>query len=292
MGLDNFALNYENDCKPVSGLRLSEFNLLSAEIYKLCGIQLPETKISLIEGRVRKRIKALGLKSFREYLDYWGTSTGKDRELIPLINAVTTNKTDFFREKAHFDYLLETVLEEFDSSHGGNFTLWSAGCSTGEEPYTLAMLLKEYYENSRNNLFTIYATDISTDVLNIAIDGVYNIESVEIIPFHLKKKYLLKSRNPERKVVRMCPEIRKAVNFSRINFMEDDYKIPGNLDVVFCRNVLIYFDKFTQEKVLCKIADKMKNGGYLFLGHSETILGMNLPLERVASTIYKKVQDD
>ena len=292
MDLENLAVNNQSDCKPATGLRLSEFNLLSTEIYNLCGIQLPETKISLIEGRVRKRIKALGLKSFREYIDYWNSSKGKEQELIPLINAITTNKTDFFREKTHFDYLLETVLEEYEANPGANFTVWSAGCSSGEEPYTLAMLLKEYFENRKNHLFTIYASDISTDVLNIAIDGVYSADNVEVIPYNLKKKYLLKSKNHEQKEVRICPEIRRLVNFTRINFMEDDYKIPGSIDVVFCRNVLIYFDKYTQEKVLGKIAGKMKNGGYLFLGHSETILGMNLPFERVAATIYKKVKPE
>jgi chemotaxis protein methyltransferase CheR len=286
---EDFALLYKFEIKPLAGLKISEFKKLSAEIYKICGIQLPETKISLIEGRIRRRIKALALKSFEEYLEYFFSAAGKEKELIPLINAVTTNKTDFFREKAHFDFLLGTVLDEIDTSPWSLFSVWSAGCSTGEEPYTLAILLKEYFENRKNNLFTIYATDISTDVLKAAIDGVYSMESVEVIPMHLKKKYLFKSKNPEKQEVRFCPEIRKQVNFSRINFMEDEYEIPGNLDAVFCRNVLIYFDKSTQEKVLYKISEKIKYGGYLFLGHSETIMGMNLPLEHVAATIYRKV---
>jgi chemotaxis protein methyltransferase CheR len=280
---------YKFENQPFAGLKPSEFSKLSSEINKLCGIQLPETKISLIEGRVRRRIKALGLKSYEQYLEYLFSAAGKEQELIPLVNAITTNKTDFFREKAHFDFLINTVLDEIIVSPLNNFSVWSAGCSTGEEPYTLAILLNEYFENHKNNLFTIYASDISTDVLKKAIDGVYSLESVEVIPMNLKKKYLLKSKNQEKQEVRFCPEIRRQVNFLRINFMDDEYKIQSDLDAVFCRNVLIYFDKITQEKVIRRISDKIRDGGYLFLGHSETILGMNLPLERVAATIYRKV---
>jgi chemotaxis protein methyltransferase CheR len=286
---NDFEPSYKFGNMPVAELTISEFNKLSSEIYNLCGIKLPETKITLIEGRVRRRIKALGLKSYEEYLKYLFSNEGKEKELIPFINAVTTNKTDFFREKAHFDFLLNTVLKEMDTSTWNIFSVWSAGCSTGEEPYTLAILLMDYFENKKNNLFTIYASDISTDVLKTAIDGVYSLESVEVIPLYMKKKYLLKSKDPEKKEVRICPELRRQVKFSRINFMEDEYDVPGNLDAAFCRNVLIYFDKLTQEKVLYRISDKIRNGGYLFLGHSETITGMNLPLERVAATIYRKV---
>lgn len=279
---DNFEI------QTLTPLKMSEFNRLSFEINKQCGIQLPESKLSLIEGRLRRRIKALKLESYEVYLKYLFSKEGWERELIHLIDAVTTNKTDFFRENAHFEYLVNNVLNEIDEPYDV-FSIWSAGCSTGEEPYTLAIVLNEYFENRKNKLFNIHASDISTDVLRKAKDGVYTLESVEVIPLELKKKYFLKSKNPEKKVARICPEIRRQVNFTRINFMDVEYDIPRNLNAVFCRNVLIYFDRATQEKVLNKICDKIKTGGYLFLGHSETIMGMNLPVERVASTIYVKV---
>jgi chemotaxis protein methyltransferase CheR len=270
-------------------LKVSEFNKLSAEIYKLCGIHLLDTKMLLIEGRIRKRIKVLGLNSFDEYLKYLFSEKGSEQELIPLIDVVTTNKTDFFRENAHFEFLLNTVLPEIENSCQNGFTVWSAGCSTGEEPYTLAILLNNYSETHKSVLFTIYASDISTDVLKKAMDGIYSHESGEVIPLALKKKYLLKSKDHEKQQVRVCRELREQVNFLRINLIEEEYDVPRNLDLVFCRNVLIYFDKPTQEKVLLRICKKIKTGGYLFLGHSETVMGMKLPLERVAATIYKKI---
>ena len=270
-------------------MNISEFNRLSAEIYKLCGIQLLESKMLLVEGRIRRRIKTLGLHSFDEYLKYLFSEQGYKMELIPLVDAITTNKTDFFRENVHFEYLTSSVLPGLDTSGQNCFSVWSAGCSTGEEPYTLAIVLNDYFEGRNNSNYKIYATDISTEVLKIASNGIYSFECIEPIPLHLKKKYLLKGKDPENPQARICADLRRQVNFSRLNFMDAEYEIPGNLDAVFCRNVLIYFNKDTQEKVIQKMLHKLKIGGYLFLGHSESIIGMKLPLERMAATIYKKV---
>lgn len=275
--------------QPIGRLTPGEFNKLSAEIFRICGIQLPDSKISLVEGRVRRRVKALGLASFGQYIEYLFSDAGAAKELTPLIDAVTTNKTDFFREKAHFDYLVNTVLPELDPFQRSNFSVWSAGCSTGEEPYTLAFILNEYFTPARATQFTIYASDISMDVLKRATEGVYPAESAEVIPLELKKKYLLKSKNSDSQLVRICPEVRRQVNFIYLNFMSGEYDVPGNLDAVFCRNVLIYFNKGVQEQVLSRICEKIRSGGYLFLGHSESVMGMSLPLERVAATIYRKV---
>jgi chemotaxis protein methyltransferase CheR len=289
MYLTDFTPSSEYEIQSFGRLKISEFKKLSKKIYKLCGIQLPDIKLSMVEGRLRKRVKTLGLNSFGDYMNYLFSSPGMEQELIPLIDAVTTNKTDFFRESIHFDFLLNTVLSELETPAFGTFSAWSAGCSTGEEAYTLAIVLNEYFENKKNINFTIYASDISTDVLKKAIDGIYSFETVEVIPMDLKKKYFLKSKDPEKHVARIRPELRQQVIFSRINFMEPEYEIPENLDVVFCRNVLIYFDKETQAKVLYKICNKIKKGGFLFIGHSETIQGMDLPLKRAAATIYRRV---
>jgi chemotaxis protein methyltransferase CheR len=271
-----------------------DFIRLSKTIYNICGILLPESKKVLVEGRVRKRVKETGLPSYQAYMKYLFTETGKEKELIPLIDMITTNKTDFYRENAHFEFLVETALplliSVIKNSHKNPFMqFWSAGCSTGEEPYTLAIILNEYFARFRDFQFQIHASDISTDVLKKAALGIFEYEKIDVIPEQLKIKYLLKSKDPEKKIVRFVSEIRRQINFSRINLMDQNYDMPDLLDVVFCRNVLIYFDKQTQEAVIRKLAGKMKTGGYLFLGHSESIMGMKVPLERAASTIYVKI---
>jgi chemotaxis protein methyltransferase CheR len=270
-----------------------DFTRLSNSIYRICGISLPEVKKTLIEGRIRKRMKQLEIKTYNSYINYLFSDSGTQNEIIPFIDSVTTNKTDFFRESVHFDYLTDTILPELtklDKKKGWKKPLlfWSAGCSTGEEPYTLAIVLNEFRNINCDYQFEIFASDISTEVLSKASMGIFEMEKTDVIPIELKKKYLLKSKDPIKPMVRFISELRNQIQFLRINFMDDNYDLPDNLDIVFCRNVLIYFDKTTQEKVLKKIIHKMRSGGYLFLGHSETIMGMELTLKRVASTIYRK----
>lgn len=272
----------------------ADFTKLSQMIYSVCGINLPDAKKILVESRIRKRMKMLGYGSYKLYLDFLYSPIGKEEELIPLIDVITTNKTDFFREIAHFEFLDHTALPEILSRNSNSVVkqplqFWSAGCSTGEEPYTLAIVLNEYFEKNTSPGFKIYASDISTDVLKKAMLGVFEKEKVDVIPLNLQRKYLLKSKDPSKQLYRFIPGVRNQINFSRINFLDNEYEIPKNLNVIFCRNVLIYFDKPTQEKVLNKLVNKLEKGGYLLLGHSETIMGLKLPLERVASTIYKRV---
>lgn len=271
-----------------------DFSKLSSMIYNVCGINLPDAKKLLVESRIRKRMKTLGYSSYKLYLDFLYSPKGKDEELIPLIDVITTNKTDFFRENAHFEFLEQSALPAILSRKTNSIVkqplqFWSAGCSTGEEPYTLAIVLNEYFEKNSGPGFHIYASDISTDVLKKAELGVFEKEKVDAIPISLQRKYLLKSKDPNKQLYRFIPPVRNQIQFSRINFLENDYNVPNNLNVIFCRNVLIYFDKPTQEKVLNKLANKLEYGGYLLLGHSETIMGLKLPLERVASTIYQRV---
>ncbi|MBI2419650.1 MAG: chemotaxis protein CheR [Ignavibacteriales bacterium] len=289
MDLKSFNRFEIPDPRTRSCLKITEFNRLSTEINKLCGIKLPDSKLVMVEGRLRRRVKVLGLETFEEYVKYLFSETGAKHEMVPLIDAITTNKTDFFRENAHFEFLRSAVLPEVEKLQRNIFLAWSAGCSTGEEPYSLAIVLSEYFEKSKMHSFSIFASDISTEALNKAIDAIYSLECIEVIPMDLKKKYLMKYKDPAKPQARVCPGIRSLVNFSRVNLIEDEYDVPGDLDVVFCRNVLIYFDKATQEKVLGRISAKLRTGGYLFLGHSESILGMNLPLKRAAMTVYKKV---
>jgi len=267
-----------------------DFNRLSAFIHAQYGIHLPPTKKSLLEGRLRKRMKSVQASSFRNYCDYLFTKEGMAEELVHMIDAVTTNKTDFFREPSHFTYLTGKVLPELtDGASGHNkIVIWSAACSTGEEPYTLAMILSEYANQSRGFDFSILATDISTKVLGKAEQAVYEAEKIEPIPMALRKKYLLKSRDPLRQVVRIIPELREKITFRRLNLVDTDYPVPEGIHAIFCRNVLIYFDNATQERLIRQFCRHLAPGGHLFMGHAETLNNLKVPLHYVAPTIYRK----
>lgn len=270
-----------------------DFNRFSRLVYDQCGIKLPPHKRSMLEARLRKRLRALNLDTFEAYADLIFAKELAADELVNLIDVVTTNKTDFFREPAHFDYLTNTALPYLVSSFSAGLQqplkVWSAGCSTGKEPYTLAMVLSEFQERQPDFRFDILGTDICTDVLEKAVQGIYAAVKVEPVPERMKKKYLLKSKNPESNLVRVSAELRSLARFRRLNFMDDDFGFREPFDIIFCRNVIIYFDRPTQEKLLAKLADCLAPGRFLFLGHSETLLGLDLPLQQMAPSVYRKV---
>jgi len=264
-----------------------EFKKLSSFIYKESGIRLPDVKKVMLQCRLQKRLRDLNLHTFKEYCDYLFSREGADGEIIHMLDVVSTNKTDFFREPAHFDFLTEKILPDFyQSAKGKQFKVWSAGCSSGEEPYTLSIVLSEFAEKNPGFDFGIWATDLSTRILQTAMNAVYKEDRVEIVPLTLKKKYMLKSKDRTNPTVKMAPNIRNKVRFGRLNFMDDHYSISETFDVIFCRNVLIYFDRDTQEQVINKLCTKLKPEGYLILGHSESILNMKLPLKQIKPTIY------
>ncbi len=270
-----------------------EFHRLSEFIHTECGIKMPSVKKVMLEARLQKRLRALGMSTFSEYCDFLFSPRGIDIELVHMIDVVTTNKTDFFREPAHFTYLTGTVLPALIRLHGAGvrkpLSVWSAGCSTGEEPYTLSMVLSEFARREVSGFsFFILATDISTRVLEAAQRGIYSEDRIQPIPQELRKRYLLRSRDRSRDLVRIVPELRERVLFRRLNFMEGDFGMRELVDIVFCRNVLIYFDKETQEAVLNRFCRHLVPGGYLFLGHSETLNGLDVPLVQTSPTIYRK----
>jgi chemotaxis protein methyltransferase CheR len=273
-------------------LKDKEFNSFSRFIYDEVGIKMPAAKKTMLEARLQKRLKALGLKTFEEYADYVFSETGKKNERVHLIDVVTTNKTDFFREPAHFDYLVKSALPSLIENHEAGYRspckIWSAGCSTGEEPYTLTMVMSEFMEANPGFRTSILATDISTVVLQKACSAIYGEDRVDTIPLQMKKKYLLRSKDRKSGLVRVVPRLRSLVQFRRLNFMED-FGLQEHMDIIFCRNVIIYFDKSTQEKLLNKFTRQLVRGGYLFLGHSETLNGLDVPLTPVASTVYRKL---
>jgi chemotaxis protein methyltransferase CheR len=272
-------------------LKDREFKRFSAFIYDEVGIKMPPAKKTMLEARLQKRLKALGIGTFEEYADYVFSAAGKGDELVHLIDVVTTNKTDFFREPAHFEYLVKcavpSLMDGNDAGFRAPLRIWSAGCSTGEEPYTLAMVMTEFAAANPGFRTSILASDISTAVLSKARNAIYTEDRVDTIPLHLKKKYLLKSRDKSRGLVRIVPELRSLVQFQRLNFMEE-FGMREQMDVIFCRNVIIYFDKPTQERLLNRFHQQLRRGGFLFLGHSETLNGLNVPLSPVASTVYRK----
>ena len=270
-----------------------DFNRLSAFIHSEYGIEMPPMKRLLLESRLQKRLRDLGMGTFKEYCDYLFSKEGKDRELIHFIDKITTNKTDFFRESDHFDFLLQKTLPGITGA-GSRLSqplrIWSAGCSTGEEPYTLAMVLNEFQDAnpSARLQYSILGTDISMEVLKIAKEAIYSESRVAPIPMAMKKKYLLKSKERRRKLVKIVPNLRKKIQFMRLNLMDSSYSIEKQFDIVFCRNVIIYFDKKTQEEILKKLCGMLKVGGYFFQGHSESTHGFQLPLKAVYPTIYER----
>lgn len=260
-------------------------------IYDEAGIALGAGKQTMLEGRLRRRLKALAIDSYRAYCDFLFSDRGLKEELISLIDAVTTNKTDFFREPRHFDFLTTQTLPGFVARTGSRrpFRLWSAGCSTGEEPYTLAMVLSEFAAAHSGFSFRILATDVSTNVLNRAALAIYSADTVRPVPQPLKLKYLLRGRERGSERVRVAAELRRTVEFRRLNFMDADYGIEEKFDAIFCRNVIIYFDRTTQQNMLEKIVAQLLPGGDLFMGHAETLHELRLPVEPIAPALYRRL---
>ena len=265
-----------------------DFLHFSRYIHEKVGIKLPPSKKTMVEARLQKRLRLLGIATHKEYLEYLFSRDGLQNEMTSLINVVTTNTTDFFREPQHFKLLTDSILPRWFDRNGRSRTLrvWSAGCSIGMEPYTLAMVLSEFSE-STGLLFSITGTDISTQALEKAARAIYEEERVEPVPMYLRRKYMLRSKDKRKGLVRMAPEIRRLIDFRHLNFMED-FHFDQPMDIIFCRNVVIYFDRPTQEILFSKFCRSMRPGSHLFVGHSESLSGMELPLESIAPTVYRR----
>lgn len=268
----------------------ADFEKLSTYINSKYGIKLPPEKKVMLQSRLHKRLRSLNLATFDQYLDLIFSKQGNADEEIQMMNVVSTNKTDFFRESTHFDFLTDMILPAVVENQKSMETLniWSAGCSSGEEAYTTAIVVEEYFRKSKRFNYQILGTDISTKVLSEAIDGVYQDAKISNISMDLKKRYFLKSKTPGSNLVRLVPELRKHVQFRRLNFMDNSFDIKTRFDVVFCRNVLIYFEREVQQSVINKLCACIKPGGYLFIGHSESITNMKVPLTQVRPTIFRR----
>jgi chemotaxis protein methyltransferase CheR len=270
-------------------LTTTDFERLATLVYSNCGINLEPCKKIMLESRLNKRLRALDLTSFEEYIRLVTSKQGADAELVNMIDVVTTNKTDFFREPHHFDFLKDVLLPQYHQSQNRAFRLWSSACSSGEEPYTLAMVLQEFATMSPGFSYEILASDISTSVLKKASEAIYIADRAIDIPENLKRKYLLKSKDSSNPRVRIVPQLRDKVTFDNINLMDEELAVGGPMDAIFCRNVLIYFDRETQFRVIQNLLRKLKKGGTLFIGHSESLHFFDLPIKQIRPTIFIKL---
>jgi chemotaxis protein methyltransferase CheR len=257
------------------------------------GIRLPPAKRTMVEGRLRKRVRALGLTDVNEYCRRLFDDGALESEFVHVIDLVTTNKTDFFREPEHFDYLRsEGVPQLLAAPRGGRrapLKVWSAACSNGAEPYTIAMVLADLALEQAGLQFSILGTDISTEMLRQAETAIYPEDMMAPVPPELHRRYVMRARDPERRVVRIVPELRRLFRCQRLNLMDRSYPVPRDMDILFCRNVLIYFDRPTQQAVLQRLCDHLRPGGYLFLGHSESAAGSaSTALRQVGPTIFRR----
>ncbi|RFB90116.1 chemotaxis protein CheR [Rhizobium leguminosarum bv. trifolii] len=273
------------------GDRISKrnFEKLARFIYDYSGIKMPPTKLTMLEGRLRRRLRATNHSTFDEYCDFLFNQDGLAQETVYLIDVVTTNKTDFFREAKHFDYMQIVALPAIAGSGVRTIRTWSSACSTGAEPYTMAMVLAEFTEGRNDVSYSVLATDLSTDVLQTARRGIYPEDLIAPVPRDLQRKYVLTAKQPDRREVRITPKLRSRIGFARMNLMDEKYLIGEPMHVIFCRNVLIYFDKQTQAGVLNRLCGCLAKGGYMFIGHSESITGFDLPLKQVSNTVFQRI---
>ncbi len=267
----------------------AEFAALATLIYQQFGINLTDKKKALVRGRLNRVLKNRNLKNFREYLDLvQHDATGTS--LIELVDRISTNHTFFFRESDHFSFLVDSVLPELmktgNTDSDSEVRLWCAGCATGEEAYTLAMLCQEFAQShSYRGKIKILATDISMTALESASKGQYNDERVRLVPDSLKKKYLSPVEND---LWPVSPVLKSMILFKRLNFMDQSFPFKNRFHVIFCRNVMIYFDRPTKNSLVARLSDCLFPGHHFFIGHSETLGRDNFDLEYVKPSVYRK----
>ncbi len=271
-------------------LKQTEFTLISRYVNQNFGIKLPEHKRIMLQGRLINRLVKLNLPNFKAYTDYAFSEQGRVSELPLMVDYISTNKTDFFRESVHFDILKEKSIPYFlENLKTKQMQIWSAGCSSGEEAYTIAMTCADEARVKLDLDFTILATDVSLRMLEKGKNAIYSSKDIESFPEETKKRYLLKSKDNKKSVVRIKKILRDKVMFQWHNLMDKEYDFHREFDIIFCRNVLIYFSKEDQLHVLNNLYKNLKMGGFLFLGHSESINHFNLPLKNIGQTVFQKI---
>ena len=260
-----------------------QFRKISDIVYSECGIVLKSGKEALVRARLTKRLRALRMEGFGKYLKYLQGNHGRE-ELGLLVDVITTNKTSFFREMAHFDFLGETVLPKLT---GRKLRFWSAACSSGEEPFSLAMFLLDRMSDLRSRVVKILATDISPTILGKAREATYEEGMLQDLPPTFMRKYFVKVRNENHRSYQVSGDVRKMVRIAMLNLLHP-WPMKGSFNVIFCRNVMIYFDILTQQKLVNRFWDILEPGGYLFVGHSEGMSGVKHKFRYVRPATYVK----
>ncbi len=268
----------------------AEFEQISAMVYDHCGINLHDGKKELVRARLAKIIRQGRFENFSRYMDYVAADAS-GQSFSELIDSLSTNLTSFYRESVHFDYLAEKLLPELiaQKQRSGQQKLrgWSAGCSSGEEPYTIAITLLEALSDRSRWDVKLLATDISTRILKRAQEGVYEQERIEPVPASLKNRYLTMHSKNGHKTFEVSGALRQIIAFKYLNLMEE-WPFRGPMDFIFCRNVMIYFDKPTQQRLIDRFYQVLAPGGVLFTGHSESLTGIRHSFRYVQPTIYRK----
>lgn len=266
-----------------------EFSKLQSLVYNQTGIVLKDHKKNMLYGRLARRLRALGYSSFKEYIKYLESNRGHE-ETNNLINAVTTNLTKFFREDHHFDHLrdvsLKQAADEIRAGRQQRLRVWSAGCSSGEEPYSIAMTMQAALPNLKNMDAKILATDLDTNMLEHGSQGIYKNNCYETIPKKYQKSYTEDLQDGR---VQMDQRLRDLIAFKKLNLL-NKFPMSGPFDAIFCRNVMIYFDTETKATLMNKFASMLRVGGWLYIGHSESLLNLDGPFKLVGRTIYRKVK--
>ncbi len=266
----------------------TDFRELAQYAYSQAGISLADSKRNLIYSRLSRRLRALGQTTFKQYRNYLSEN---ESELENFINAISTNLTKFFREAHHFDHFRTHVAVPFvQGAHGKSgqrLRVWSAGCSTGEEPYTIAVVLKREIRNPEQHDVRILATDIDTNVIAKGAAGEYPLSSIDEVPKTYREYFQPLDGDPDATEVVMGDEVRSLISFARINLM-DPWPFRGRFDAIFCRNVMIYFDGPTKSALVDRFTQQLKPGGWLYIGHSESLIGSHPGLELVGRTVYRR----
>lgn len=265
-----------------------DFKFLAKLVHEKTGIVLAEHKRNMVYSRLSRRLRQLNLSSFKEYCEFLQSRSAGD-EILQLVNAITTNLTSFFREPHHFQHLEREVLTPFfNNPQNTKLRIWSAGCSQGCEPYSIAMVLQPFLEKNKQVNAKILATDIDTNMLNRGSSGQYRDEDYNAIPERYRRYVKPLKRDGEEGII-MAPALRKLISFNQLNLLDNPWPMRGAFDIIFCRNVVIYFDKETQKTLFNRYASAMKDNGWLFIGHSESLFKVTDRFKLHGKTIYRKV---
>jgi len=282
----------------------SEFIQISDELFQRLGnmiterygIKMPADKKIMFQARLQRRLRELGLDSFDDYSEMMLMKGFDSQEFSIIADYVSTNKTDFFREKDHFSFLKDSILPEYlKNSRAQNYSslkIWSAGCSSGQEAYSIAISIEEFIRLNQTRFdYSIFATDISSRMLKAAREAIFPMCHGDEIPLEIKYRYFLKSKNEDDSKIRVVKNVRDHVTIAYLNLMDNKYAIDSKFDIIFLRNTLIYFSSEVQRNVLVKVLDKLKTGSFLFIGHSESLINMDLPIKSIAPSVYIKTNN-